>query len=172
MTVPVILSMTTIPSREGVIGKTLESLLKQTAHFDDLRVYRPPNVMRRSPQARITYCSTKDFGPVTKIRAVCDPEVPNDAIVVTVDDDIIYHPTWLETLLKGVEKHPNDACGFAGWNVHDFIKNKDGNFKPVVAPATCDVLEGFAGVAYRKHWFTAAVLSPPDFARNVDDVWI
>ena len=168
----VILSMTTIPSRATIIEKTLESLLQQTYRFDELRVYTPPGVHMIN-RSRITICPCEDHGPVTKISAVCDSAVPDDALVITVDDDIVYDRDWLSTLVDGSERNPEDACGFKGWDITDFLANPaSGDFLFMGAPKTCDVLEGFAGVAYRKRWFSTEILQPPDYARYVDDVWI
>jgi hypothetical protein len=168
--VPIILSMTTIPSRASVIDETIGSLLQQTHRFDELRIYITHGTIhpRLAGAPRVIILPCIDRGPITKLSAAVDPGVHDSAIIITVDDDINYKRTWLETLMAAFECYPNDACGFSGWDVDWFLAT--GNFKH--AGQTCDVLEGFAGVAYRKSWFGPEILDPPDYARDVDDVWI
>jgi hypothetical protein len=166
--------MTTIPSRASIINETIGSLLRQTQHFDDFRVYAPPSVtyVRAYRSVTVCYCS-KDLGPVMKLGATEDPAVPNNAIIVTVDDDVIYKPDWLKTLIEATNQYPDEALGFSGWNAAWMLEDADnGHFEHAAVGQTCDVLEGFAGAAYRKEWFDPEILSPPDFARFVDDVWI
>lgn len=162
---PIVLSMTTVPARRGTLGPTLYSLKRQTlAH--DLRIYAGPCC--DVPQN--LWVPYRDHGPVTKIAAVLDAVVPEDALVVTVDDDIIYEPTWLETLVAAAARHAG-AVGFSGWSAdrfrageHEYRWHKPGE--------TCDVLEGWCGVAYRRAWFDPSILEPPEPFRLVDDVWI
>lgn len=116
----------------------------------------------------ITHIAVLDRGPVTKLIGVVDVDVPDDAILVTVDDDITYNAAWLSVLLHYAALHPNDAVAMAGWNASVLLTT--GKFERAAGP--CDVIEGFSGVAYRKRFFKPDVLSPPESVRFVDDVWI
>lgn len=162
--------MTSIAARNGTLGPTIESLKAQTLKPDQIRLYidgtceDPPDVM---------VWDTRDRGPLTKLSAVTDASLPDDALIVTVDDDVIYHPRWLEVLVSTATIIPDEAHGMAGWNVRKFLdgsgdyewpKHSDGE--------SVDVLEGWAGVAYRKHFFGLDVWDVPDGFRYVDDVWI
>ena len=98
-----------------------------------------------------------DLGPVTKLSAVADPDLPDDAIIVTCDDDQIYRPEWLATLVDAAERDPGSALGLSGWNVAGFLRDP-ARGRHVWMRAPCrDVLEGFAGVAYRKSFFNCTV---------------
>lgn len=176
----VIVSMTTIPQRNGTLGRTLASLKAQTYRPTEVRLYAPSlvDVSYIDDDTRVIRVS--DLGPVTKAYALTDPKLPPDAIVVTVDDDIVYQPDWLAVLVAGAEAYQHCAVGMSGWTIAQLVRN--GQYQFVRAPGACDVLEGWAGVAYRKKFFGGAnglglfepghLLFPPPEAKYVDDVWI
>ena len=129
----------------------------------------------------------RDFGPVTKLGLLGKngfghtPHTPaelrttpidDDTLIITVDDDIFYKPTWLATILEATKRWPEDVIGFSGWNVGGFLEGT-GSYQFAGAPSFCDVIEGWAGVAYRKRFFDGIEIlqSPPEF-QFVDDVWI
>lgn len=167
MTPPVVLSMTTTPARNGTLGPTLYSLRMQSVPDVALRIYAALDCAVPTE----SWVPSFDYGPVTKIAAVVDTTIPDDAIVVTVDDDIIYERTWLEQILAGAETFPACAVGFSGWHVDRFRRGEH-DYRWARPGAACDVLEGWAGVAYRKLWFGPEILMPPSDFRLVDDVWI
>ena len=167
----IVISMTSIPARNGTLDPTINSLRSQTRPPDEIRLYLGPGccIYDSGIDEPPVICKyVKDRGPVTKLSAVVDPAVRSDSIIITVDDDIRFHQEWLETLLQHVQKHPDAAIGMAGWNRKDLIER--GRFER--AAGECDVIEGFAGVAYRKWFFSQDVLEPPEEIKFVDDVWI
>jgi hypothetical protein len=197
----VVVSMTTIPARNGTLGPTIASLCTQTRSPDEIRVYAPPDCDEVPAKFSVHWIGgIVDYGPVTKLSAIRDLALPDDAIVVTCDDDQIYGPGWLETLVAAAERYPDEAVGFSGWNVRGFLLGFAGRdyYEWVRPPNPCDVLEGFAGVAYRRHFFDDAretrggvngpalpdqrgregplivndVFNVPESCRRVDDVWI
>jgi hypothetical protein len=109
----VVISMTTIPARNGTLGPTIESLKAQMRPPDEIRLYLTKGCQ---PVEGVTCLVVEDRGPVTKLSAAVDPSVPDDALIVTVDDDILYDPKWLETLVAGADLFPDDAVCMAGWN--------------------------------------------------------
>jgi hypothetical protein len=165
----VIVSMTSIPARNGRLASTLASLQSQTRLPDEIRLYLGPGC---ALVADVTCVDVEDRGPITKLSAVVDPEIPDDALIVTVDDDILYEPTWLETLVAAAEASPGAVVGRSGWLVADFLRSEHHGYFIWAQEDTCDVLEGWAGVAYRKSFFDGSVLEPPPEFRLVDDVWI
>lgn len=165
----VIVSMTSIPARNGRLTPTFASLRSQTRLPDEVRLYLGPGC---APVSDATCVFVEDRGPVTKLMAAVDPAVPVDALIVTVDDDILYEPTWLETLVAAAEASPSAAVGRAGWMVADFLHSEHHGYFIWAQEDTCDVLEGWAGVAYRKNFFDETIVEPPPEFRLVDDVWI
>ena len=118
---PVVLSMTTTPARNGTLGPTLYSLRMQSLSRGDLGLpWLWIYASKECDVPREYWVPSHDYGPVTKIAAVIDSTIPDDAIVVTVDDDIIYERTWLEQLVAAAETFPACAVGFSGWHVQPF----------------------------------------------------
>jgi glycosyltransferase involved in cell wall biosynthesis len=121
----------------------------------------------------------EDIGPLTKLTAAKDLSLADDDLIVTVDDDIVYEPGWLAALVAEAERRPDEAVGFAGWNVPRFFEppaKYEGHtsklFDLVHQPAYCDVLEGWAGVAYRRGFFDVDIFAPDEVMRKQDDVLI
>lgn len=175
----VIVSMTTIAARNGTLGPTLASLAANQIHEpDEILIYITPGCeypatpfQNRLVQA-ITVRGSEDYGPVTKLGAVRDHSIDPDDLIVTVDDDIVYHPNWLAMVVSAAHEYPNDAIGFSGWNVGSFLDGT-GSFEFLSPPGVCDVLEGWAGAAYRKRFFDGVdILNSPPAFKFVDDVWI
>lgn len=166
----VVVSMTSVPARNGTLEPTIRSLQRQTRPPNEIRLYlgRGCHNYTSGGAPSVKCIRVEDRGPVTKLSAVADDAVRPDAVVVTVDDDIVFHRMWLETLLFYAQRYPESAVGMAGWNAEHLIKAN--RFER--ASGECDVIEGFAGVAYRKWFFGPDVLSPPEEIKFVDDVWI
>lgn len=168
----VVISMTSVPTRNGTLGPTLASLRNQTRLPDEIRLYLGDGCdhvsWKNNDGPELNCISSTDYGPVTKLSAAVDDRVRPDAIVITVDDDIVFAPLWLERLLGYVEQYPNEAIGMAGWNIDTLLST--GRYERAAGP--CDVIEGFGGVAYRKWFFDQEILHPPKDIKFVDDVWI
>ena len=165
----VILCMTSTAARNGRRGETITSLRAQSVQPDDIRLYADEAVV----ETEIDLHPAIDRGPLTKLSAVADPSVHDDDLIITVDDDIIYEPRWLETLLAAPGVNQLAATGRSGWNVNDFLRDEHWSFYVWVSEdGPCDVVEGWAGAAYRKSFFHADVLEPPPEYKLVDDVWI
>lgn len=161
--------MTSVPARNGTLGPTVDSLHAQTVPPDEIRLYIESNCTEVDG---VHIVRTEDRGPITKLSAIADRAVSDDALIVTVDDDIVYAPQWLETLLFAAKATPLCAIGYAGWNVADFLRDPSAGTYLWAKPGPCDVLEGWAGIVYRKSFFDSSVFAPPPEFRFVDDVWI
>lgn len=164
----VVVSMTTHPGRNGQAQPAVNSILAQTRPPDEIRLYYGPGC--KDLPTGCTLIEVVDRGPLTKLSAGVAPDLPPETIVVTADDDILYHPMWLQMLVDAAQANPQDACGFSAWSVSELVQNH--RFETYPRPSVCDVLEGFAGVAYRRGFFDDDVMQPPEEFRFVDDVWI
>lgn len=165
----IVVSLTTVPLRAMRIGPTIDSLLAQTRRPDEIRLHLGPDC---PPVAYggVLVRRCHDYGPLTKLLPAIDYTLPGDALIVTVDDDMIYMPTWLEMLADAAEGDRLEAIGMSGWNTARLIAG--GNYEFVHSAGNADVLEGFAGVAYRRGFFGVDILEAPSEFRRVDDVWI
>lgn len=164
-----IVSLTTTPVRAPRIGPTIESLIAQTRKPDQIRINAGSDCFP-VPYTGVSVRRCHDYGPLTKLLPAIDYMLPPEAIIVTADDDHIYEPDWLEVLATHAEADPTAAHGMSGWNTQRLIAG--GNYEFVRLPGPVDVLEGFAGVAYRRSFFGVDILEAPDEFSRVDDVWI
>lgn len=113
-----VVSLTTIPPRLGLIQPTLRDLLNQTAQIDEIRLYLPRN-HRRFPldQAQIPELPGKirlilideDFGPATKILPAARDLAGQDVEIIFCDDDQVYDRDWAARFVEARKQHP-DAC--------------------------------------------------------------
>lgn len=167
--------MTTIPARNGTLDPTIRSLMGQTHRADEVRIHTIPGVeLDASGWSEALFAvNVDDHGPVTKLWPAIDAALAPDDLIVTVDDDIVYAPNWLALIAAAAEQYPSDAIGFSGWNVASFLAGRNAYDFMSAPQERVDVLEGWAGVAYRRRFFDGvAILNPPPAFQFVDDVWI
>lgn len=180
---PVIVSLSTLPPRSEFLALTIESLLQQRRQPDSILVNVPhsarrapgdidvpaclPELQRRAPHLQVI--RTEDRGPGTKLLPALERVHDPEAIIITVDDDMTYEPRLVETLVQWSSRYRDWAVGFRGWNVAP-----DGGCTRARSHFV-DVLQGFAGAAYRRRFFRDDVFAA--YQRHamcfyVDDVWI
>ena len=131
----IIVSLTSYPARNEVLPKVLESLLKQTMKPDRIIVYLS---LEQYPSKKITRNMQKAKKYGIEFEFVDDDLKPHkkyfysiqsfpEDIIITVDDDIYYHPKLIERLYKCYEAHPN--CVSAS-RVHKITFNDKGEINP------------------------------------------
>ncbi len=109
---PVVVSMTSIPARLGILHLTVRSLLIQTRKPARIVLW-----LHRDLRGTLPETLSELEGPVFEIRYV-DLECPHrklihsitafpEDVVVTCDDDMIYDPTWLERLYVDHQRFPH-----------------------------------------------------------------
>ena len=135
--VPVIVSMTTIPSRLRKLALVLRSLLNQTVRPEKIVVWMHLEMKGQIPKAvkaLAEHPKTRDliqlrFTPLKsshkKLIHTID-EFPNHTIV-TCDDDFIYHRDWLEVLYQDSLLFPN--CVIAQ-QIRSIQRSENGQLKP------------------------------------------
>ena len=118
-----VISLSTIPSRFEEIGPTLETLLTQTGHIDEVRLY-VPQVYRRFPDydgsvpkvptGISIFRPDHDLGPASKILFAAKDLRDTDAQILFCDDDQIYGADWAEKLFEEQAKRPNECVALFG----------------------------------------------------------
>ncbi|EAS51101.1 conserved hypothetical protein [Aurantimonas manganoxydans SI85-9A1] len=118
-----VISLSTIPSRFEEIGPTLETLLTQTGHIDEVRLY-VPQVYRRFPDydgsvpkvptGISIFRPDHDLGPASKILFAAKDLRDTDAQILFCDDDQIYGADWAEQLFEEQAKRPNECVALFG----------------------------------------------------------
>ena len=103
----------------------------------------------------------KDLGPVTKILPTLRRVGDEDAIIISLDDDIAYTKSLINKLIETSIKYPNEVVGGRGYTFSSCKSNEkircfdidsinewwssESATKPYV-----DIIEGFGGIAYKK----------------------
>jgi len=188
------ISLTTLPDRIYKINKTLNSLKNQTVQVDKINLCIPyiakrlnkpyiiPNFLINDKHINIIRC--EDYGPITKLLgSLNNCENPN-TIIITVDDDVIYPTDLVEKLLTRSQLYPKSAIGFCGWMLKDLVKSKhyfysnlvyEDRIKGLKFKTSVDVLEGYRGVLYKKHFFDNKIYDITNLDESifyVDDTFI
>jgi hypothetical protein len=188
-----IISLTSYPARTNELHYTLHSLLSQTfkpdkivlwlneKQFPDHEKGLPDSILSMVNRG-LTICFYEhDFRSFLKL--VPSLQHYPDDVIITVDDDICYGPTWLEQLVKAYDKDPVavHACmareielrpdgkprSYRKWHHYCFYRRPRGN-AVLVFPLGC------GGVLYPPHCLHGDILDPGLFmalAPSADDIW-
>lgn len=171
---PVLVSLTTSPERIAHIGPLLRGLARQTRVPDRVvlnlpRVFRRtgatfgalPDFVTRDPLVLVHWVD--DAGPASKIvhaaALVDDP----DAVIISVDDDIEYKPTMVESMLAVAATFPGAVV-------------TGQSFRAVAGTVRAELVEGYSSVLYRR-WHldglsAAAIRAMPRACYLADDLVI
>lgn len=174
----VVVTCSTMPTRYDVLQKCVESLLKQTIKLDAIYITLPFKSRRLNieypllPEYIRDNCSIvhlkEDYGPVTKIVGGILAEKDPNTVIISVDDDTIVDPDFVEVLLKYHKTHPKACiCGTGAlirigfcpyWTIisslrpFDKMKGFTGyNLKK--HNNRCDLVFGVGGVLYTREMF-------------------
>lgn len=185
----VVVSLSTIPSRVNLLLRTLRTIEAQRLAPDEIILCLPHFSEREqapyevpeglSDLVRVVRC--EDYGPGTKLLGALSAGLPDDTIIVTIDDDIDYEEHVLEKLVESALAHPDAAIGFSGWNVERLLYENEFELAYEekggipLGERRVNILEGYRGVAYRRSFFAAGIESLYELSHDaffVDDVWI
>lgn len=110
---PVMVGIASIPGRERALEQTLAALAPQVDQiFLSLNGHAGvPRFVRQTPNVTATLRKEPNGGDAEKFAAVDDW----DGWVVTCDDDVLYPPDYVSTLIAGIERHGRrHIAGFHG----------------------------------------------------------
>jgi hypothetical protein len=194
-----IVTLTTLPSRIHRIGPTIKSLLNQTLAPAEIRLNVPamsrreqqpyviPAWLERLPSVTIARCD--DYGPSTKLLPALLSSAPDQRLIV-VDDDRIYHPSFIEQMVKNADAHPGVAVVGSGWDAPADLTDRPSTLLATLrgqppVPIKCtrvkiaqevDIMQGLSGYLVEPRFFESAAVvdyaRAPSAAVLVDDVWI
>jgi hypothetical protein len=110
--VRVVVTTTTIPTREKFVKKMINSLKYGTVQPDAIYVNLPdwyprfkcgpdPNLEPKLVSMGVIVNKCKDYGVLTKLLPTLELEKDPETLLVILDDDMIYQPRFLEGLVKG-----------------------------------------------------------------------
>ena len=183
----IIVSLTSFPKRIGTVNITIKTLLKQTLPPDKLILWLAeeefPNKEKDLPEEllelkreglEIGWCenirSYKKLIPALKLYP--------DAIIVTADDDLYYHPQWLERLYKTYLDNPK--C-IPCHRVTKFLISEDMSYSAVMGgkvywegPTYLNKIGSGSGTLFPPGCFHPDVTDESKFmslAPTNDDIW-
>lgn len=150
--------MTTSPTRILMLRETIESIMEQTV-IPDIIILNIPYIFKRTGERytnipgyllsndRVLINRCEDIGPATKILPTIDLVNNDNDTIISIDDDIVYCPTFIETLVEKSREFPNSAITGSS-----FVYSTEYNYKNNELYYDSEVAEGFAGILYKK-WF-------------------
>lgn len=128
MAIPTFITLSTIPSRFGLIRSTLESLLSQSLPAQAIQIYIPrhyrrfPNwdgVLPKIPDGVTVVRCDQDLGPATKVLPAARAYKGQNVHILFCDDDKIYDKEWHSRFKNAAEHHPNTCICEVGETLPD-----------------------------------------------------
>lgn len=186
----VIITLTTIPTRlisiyQYDIKYNVESLLNQNyedyeVHMNIPHLHKHTNTEYILPEwlveleqqsDRLKIFRTDDFGPITKLLPTLDRISDPEAVIIVVDDDIVYNPELINEHLKNRQNYPNFPVGYDGLtSVNEdgthrltFHNSRDYFFSANGFDSYVEVLQHYKSISYFRKMFQ------DDFFKFVED---
>lgn len=164
----VVLTGTSYRGRDGTVQPTIDSLFNQDYDGDyEVRLYLQPGCEHPPSHPRLRVIPCPELGPICKLTAATDDTLSPNTILISYDDDIIYHRPWLSAMVADAEAHPDEAVGADGWKHDTLCASPNGPYNFPREPGLVDVLQGCAGVAYRRRFFDHDILDNKFFNDDV-----
>lgn len=175
----VIVTLTTLPNRllninPNGIKLCMDSLVNQSypnyvIHFNiPLKnkftnvVYNIPGWLKNPKYNKVEiYRIEEDLGPPTKLIPTIERVTNPDAIIVVVDDDLVYHEDMVDEQVKNQEKWCDGVVGYDGLR----SRNDDGSWGDYFGDARdyyytsnkrvaiVDILQHYKSVSYKRRFF-------------------
>lgn len=117
-------SITCIDSRIGSLKSILDSILHQTMSADKIYLYLsnhphlldngikyyrlPREIKQLEEQNKIEIVYTQNTGPYRKLLPCLKEHFEENCVIITADDDTMYPPDWIETLVTAFKKEGCD----------------------------------------------------------------
>lgn len=171
----VVASLTTIPGRYAKLLRTLRSLKEQDYPLDAIYLAIPQESRRLKqpypiiPNEIAELCTVVpcdyDYGPITKLMGALISESDPSTIIFTFDDDIVYSPRLVSSMLIYQRRFPDSAIGSSGillkygFPFYSTISNCSGSWNRVTGfdmpedGRSVDALCGFSSVLYLRKFF-------------------
>jgi len=186
----IIISLTTIPSRIEYVPYVLGSMMRQTLKPDMIILnlgdelfsnVTLPAVIDKFESAGVTVRYVPDLKPHTKYYYTLR-EYPED-IIITIDDDQIYPPNFIEKLYQSYLKHPNAISCYRA-HLMQFDENGDllsynkwtkEYSEQINIPSMQLFATGIGGILYPPHCMHQEVLNKESLltlSPIADDIWL
>ena len=182
---PMIVSLTTYGLRINEVYLTVESLLHQTVKPNRIILWLDnsfknsniPFVLREQEKRGLEICYCEDIRSYTKL--IPTLEVYPNSVIVTVDDDMIYTPDFIEHLANAYQKDNAKIYFYRG---HKIVFDKKGNLASYLnwvkaganGSSILNLPTGVCGVLYPPNCFHKDVTNRKvfmDICPYADDIW-
>lgn len=173
----VVATYTTLPGREYTLEESIKSLLAQKRKLDVIYITIPKEAIRLGvcytepsdflKKNCVIVTPDQDYGPITKIYGALMREKDPKTCILSCDDDVIFPPEFVSTLMGKRKKYPRSAiCGTGAmfgrglWflSIVSSIKPFDGwkgftGFRVGKNGRPIDIAFGVGGVLYNRGMF-------------------
>jgi len=104
---------------------------------------------------------TTDYGSATKLIPTVERVTNPNAIIITVDDDMIYHPELINEHIKNQNMWPEYLVGYDGvrsrntdgsFSTH-FKDHRDYYFSATHKNSLVDILQAYKSISYKRYFF-------------------
>lgn len=186
----VVVSLTSFPARFKNIHWCLKSLLFQTYKPDRIVVYMGSDTTTEmiTPEMKLLeqYGIEYQFDTKRNLKSYkkyyYSMQEERNAVIITVDDDSVYLPNTIESLMKVHNKYPDTVCAR---RVHRITRKQDGSFMPYKCwekecrsekrPNRDLIAVGVGGVLYPKACLGNEAFEEKTFMEicpETDDIWL
>lgn len=184
----IVVSLTSYPGRIRTVHKTIESIIRQTLKPDRIVLWLAsrqfhkrekslPKTLRSLLGRNLEVRWWKDIRSYKKIIPALR-EFP-ESIIVTIDDDLIYHPEMLSRLYAAYKKDCRSVHCHRSYRIvmsgRDIVPYKEWRFGVHEEPSYLTFPTFGAGAIFPPHCFRAEVFNEASFmkfAPRADDVWL
>ncbi|SFU32410.1 hypothetical protein [Halomonas korlensis] len=184
----VIISCTTTAQRLGMLFYAIESIKKQKVlpsriqvniskepYLRDAGIQEVPDWLNHE---LVDVKWVDNTGPFRKLLPTINGSTDNDQIV-TIDDDILYHPEWLGSLLKSASEHSGCIVCARGRYMKQSLLGGWQNYSHWCLSTSASLVmkmlpTGAGGVVYRRPLLDLDFLNDPKFLEispTTDDLW-
>ena len=163
----IVCSLTSLPSRDIFLYKTINSLINQTIRPYKIILYYQDDTVKNLQKSVLELqndifniiCIKDTYRSYSKYKYVLESN-PNDIIIIC-DDDIEYNPKYIENLYNNYLIYPDCMICNSYHYVHEIEKSYDQKytlFRKILSDYHVMPLSG---------WGT---LIPPNFYKNIDNI--
>jgi len=170
----VILSMTTNPTRIKNISKVLDSI--DLTLVDIIQINLPlkfrneysydqndiVNLQKLNDKIKIRIFQ-EDLGPIMKIIPTLETYTDPNAVVVVIDDDILYNNYLIKRLLESINHDPNKVYSGKIFKLGDYNISKFANH------FTAFIAEGWTSIAFKRSLITNEMIQEMKYITNLNN---
>lgn len=174
----IIISLSTSNGNFDLLKPTINSILDQTVHADQIIISTPPNAdLKNIPEFLkknkiiVLHALSKNYGESACFLSPLLREKDGNAVLICINGQTIYGPDFVETILEESKKHPDSAIFVAGYNGKALLEEG----KKVDEKTKNDIISVADGILIKPKFFEEDIF---DFSRlpsgieNTPDIFL